>query len=149
MKAKWMIKFKTDKDAIIDIQRSGGELCILTAYKRSGQPCKMELEKPENHPENYTYADVDLPSWWDGRPIKGYAWEDANNKHSVWCWAISNSCLQKYYCRSSIQKNAAYSTWQHFEPITESETTFALIKTKDGVKREIELTAEQVEALGL
>lgn len=95
-------------------------------------------------PEKYTYAEVDLPEWWDGRPIKGICGTENDMGYCIG-YDSTHSCP---YIVEDCEGNGI-NNWHFFEPLTESKTTAKVTITKDGKTSEIELTAEQVEGLGL
>lgn len=145
MKGNWTIKFKTDSDAIINVDRNGEDF-VITAFNQNDIPCKMEQVK---HPEEYTYLDIDLPEWWDGRPIYGEAWDEiGDRKDKVYCFGIDHVAEDlPYACRT--EDFEIYRWYGHFKPLLKSTTSAKVVITKDGKTTEVELTADQIERLGI
>lgn len=111
----------------------------------------IEKDDCEIIPETeYTYLDIDLPEWWDGRPIYGKAWGrvDGTEKHKAYCFGIDpNPGMYKYVCRS-IDLDT-YCWYKNFEPIPKQQTSAKVVITKDGKSREVKLTDEQIKKLGI
>lgn len=110
---------------------------------------KVRLAKQwlKDHTEKYTYAEVDLPEWWDGRPIKGCFWDNGKeNKEVGYCDCIDTGINDDGY---PYRNSSDLMYYKNFEPLTESPTTAKVSITKDGETKEIELTPEQIEALGI
>lgn len=97
----------------------------------------------------YTYADVDLPEWWDGRPIKGYAWTAyKDEKELCFCHALYIRDGKPVYTCNPVN-NKYFHDHAHFEPTTEPKKTVKVTITENGETREVTLTDEQVKELGL
>ena len=102
----------------------------------------IEKSDCEIIPDPYTYAEVDISEWWDGRPIKGYFWDGIGDEKVVaFLCGIAYNKTCKYFSSKGIFAN-------HFEPITTTKSVKLVIE-EDGETRETELTAEQMERLGL
>lgn len=128
------------KGEVYDVAESLNS-CVYNLEKGYGSILKEHCEIIS---EKYTYAEVDLPEWWDGRPIKGYAWNHINDKECVWCIGKSkgNRFIGQSICGS-------LRFFNYFEPITETPNKAKVSITKDGKTREVALTDEQVKELGL
>jgi len=100
----------------------------------------------QGHPEKYTYADVNLPEWWDGRPIWGrHIWLGMKHEY-CYCVGFNPFNREKPFL---VDWNDGVKSVANFEPITETPITAKVSITKDGVTKEIELTTEQIKDLGL
>jgi len=95
--------------------------------------------------EEYEYLQTDFvyPSWWDGRPILGYFWNDEfDEKIEGFLVGIRPDVAYPF-----IRNNGM--AYENFEPILKNKKTFHLSITDEKGKREVELTEEQVKVLGI
>lgn len=101
--------------------------------------------------EKYTYLDVNLPEWWDGSPIYGVAWglDGDYEKYEAYCFGIdpNSKGTYQYICRSKDLET--YCWYKNFKPIIKQQISAKVVVTKDGKTTEVELTAEQIEKLGI
>lgn len=96
-------------------------------------------------PEPYTYADVDLPEWWDGRRVQGWFW-NGNESHKDVGWCVG---IDKHgYWISGGYIGTAY-LFRHFVPIPIDKTTAKVSITRNGETTEVELTDDQIRGLKL
>lgn len=111
----------------------------------------ISKEDCEIIPEEYTYLDIDLPEWWDGRPIYGEAWDTYRKARKAYCCGISpqKDTKNKYLCFIDEGHGSFYEWLTYFEPLPKQQTSAKVVITKDGNTTEVELTADQIERLGI
>ena len=147
---------KDDKEFLHDKVFTKDGYCVgyIKGITRDFAKCTTEcqIEPLDIHKDysTYTYAEVHLPEWWDGRPIKGYAWDgNLSIKKLLWCLGYdpfkTGSLL--YACTTG-EMHTEIEWYKHFEPITNNKTVKVTIE-ENGKTREVVLTDEQVKELGL
>ena len=104
----------------------------------------------------YTYAELDLPDWWDGRPILGYVSDESEeaaieNKFLFWVWP---NFANPGYPYRAVSKNGGFilssqSTWKYFVPAEQDSRKVCITVKENGESKEIELTEAQIKQLGL
>ena len=101
----------------------------------------------------YTYAELDLPDWWDGRPVLGYvsdiSEEEAVEKKRLWYVWPDFFNKEGYSFRGVSEDKTREGYWRYFVPYEKQDKSVKLTVTDNGESREVELTEEQIKQLGL
>lgn len=100
----------------------------------------------------YTYADLDLPDWWYGRPILGYVSDESEDaaraKTKMW-WVWPNFYNDKSPFIGKEQNSSTKATWKYFVPAEQESRKVCITVKENGESKEIELTEAQIKQLGL
>ena len=100
----------------------------------------------------YTYADIDLPDWWDGRPVLGYVSDEseeaARAKTKMW-WVWPNFYNDKSPFMGKERDSSTKATWKYFVPAEQESRKVCITVKENGESKEIELTEAQIKQLGL
>ena len=103
----------------------------------------------------YTYAELDLPDWWDGRPVLGYVSDESEERaveRNILYWVWPNFFNTGFIFRA-VKKDCADSelaeVWRYFAPAEQESRKVCITVKENGESKEIELTEAQIKQLGL
>ena len=104
---------------------------------------------------SYTFAELDLPDWWDGRPVLGYVSDESEERaveRNILYWVWPNFFNTGFIFRA-VKKDCADSelaeVWRYFAPAEQESRKVCITVKENGESKEIELTEAQIKQLGL